>query len=96
MTPPRTLEFHRNIDGVIYRFHLEPTDTVKPRYLREDGLVWISFNPDWGWGTWSGDTTSPSSRPWDVPIDRQGNLPPEGIWVSRKADKSYVYRLVHI
>jgi hypothetical protein len=30
-----------------------------------------------------------SSRPFDDPGD--GDLPPEGIWVSRKSDRSYVY-----
>lgn len=32
-------------------------------------------------------------RVWDVPIKDQGDHPPEGVWVSRKGDKSYVYML---
>lgn len=35
-------------------------------------------------------------RPWDVlPVD-QGDVPPEGVWVSRKGAKAYVYDLVYL
>ena len=34
-------------------------------------------------------------RPWDVLPSEQGDAPPEGIWVSRKGPKSYVYDLVY-
>jgi hypothetical protein len=37
-----------------------------------------------------------TGRPWDVlPKDQSPDHPPQGIWVSRKNEKSYVYDLVY-
>ncbi|MEM8801694.1 MAG: hypothetical protein AAGF55_04090 [Pseudomonadota bacterium] len=35
-------------------------------------------------------------RPWNLPPKDQGRAPPEGVWVSRKGAKAYVYDLVYI
>lgn len=35
-----------------------------------------------------------TARPWDTLLAEQGDLPPVGIWVSRKGDKAYVYEFV--
>ena len=32
---------------------------------------------------------------WGVPAAEQGDFPPEGDWVSRKGERSYVYTLVY-
>ena len=35
-------------------------------------------------------------RVWDVAVTHQDDYPTEGVWVSRKGEKSYVYVLEYI
>lgn len=53
--------------------------------------------PGLGWIAWDFPSQLVMGRPWDVLPEQQGkDAPPEGIWVSRKGPKSYVYKLVYV
>ncbi|MBR9764503.1 MAG: hypothetical protein GYB53_13495 [Rhodobacteraceae bacterium] len=89
-------ELRRALDGLIYRFDLARDPQGRPGYRRADRDLWIIRHPSLGWIAGSHDGTEIFGRPWDVPPEAQGAAPPEGTWVSRKGDKSYVYTLVHL
>ncbi len=92
---PGAIEMHRCSDGAVYRFLPAPAgEDGLPRFKRADKEVWILRHPDFGWIVWDGTDGSLMSRPWDIAIKDQGELPPEGDWVSRKGANSFVYRLV--
>jgi hypothetical protein len=84
------VKFVRCGDGLTYEFANEGQAHGFPSCKRVDLDVWCRRLPDFGWVvcTASGEV---SSRPFDDP--RRGDLPPEGAWVSRKGDRSYVYDL---
>ena len=65
-------------------------------YKRSDGEYWIVHHADYGWVAWDFESQSVMGRPWEVLPSQQGDHPPEGVWVSRKASKSYVYLLVYV
>lgn len=81
-------ELRRQIDGLVYRF-----DRVGDAYRRADRDLWITKHPDHGWVAWD-DDHGLTGRPWAAAGHGEG--PPEGIWVSRKGPKSYVYDLVYL
>ena len=62
-------------------------------YERADGAVQIVFASRFGWYTWNFQDRSLSGHAWDVPVEEQGDCPPERVWVSLKGIKSYVYEL---
>jgi hypothetical protein len=62
-----------------------------PSYRRVDLELWCRRLPNFGWAVCA-SSGEVSRRPFDDPGD--GDLPPEGIWVSRKGDRSYVYELI--
>ncbi|MEM8632386.1 MAG: hypothetical protein AAGF74_14210 [Pseudomonadota bacterium] len=86
-----TFELRRQTDGLVYRFDRQPDGSFK----RQDGDFFILRHPRHGWI--AGDVGSDEifGRPWSVLPSDQGDAPPEGIWVSRKDAKSYVYDLVY-
>ena len=88
----QALEFRRHVDGLVYRFDRRSYD----RFLRPDGAVQVVRHPEDGWIVTGVGSSEILSRPWHARPGEQGDLPPEGIWVSRKGSKSYVYDLVHI
>lgn len=94
MTLRPSFEFRRRIDPVVYRFHsCEPIDG-QSAWKREDIDLWITKIPGFGW------VCIDSNRiicgiPWAVALDKMGELPPAGDWVSKKGDKSYVYEAVY-
>ncbi|CAN5252840.1 hypothetical protein BH10PSE4_BH10PSE4_03100 [soil metagenome] len=92
--PDLPIAFRRSLDGLVYRFAPADTSHDRPRWRRTDldlDLHWVGSH---GWVV-----TDPAgtvlSRPWDVEPCDQGPLPPQGVWVSRKGDKAYVYELVY-
>ena len=89
-------EFRRQSDDLIYTFRCCFNPSGQAAYQRQDGDYWITFRPGLGWVAWDDATQSCMGRPWDVLPDAQGDFPPEGVWVSRKGAKSYVYDLVYI
>ncbi|MGY8663026.1 hypothetical protein Q3C01_11725 [Bradyrhizobium sp. UFLA05-109] len=93
---PTKFELRRRSDDLIYTFVRTTRADESVGYKREDGDYWIEWKPEWGWVAWDEASQSCMGRPWNVLPQDQGDVPPEGDWVSRKGDKSYVYRLVYI
>jgi hypothetical protein len=92
--------FRRALDGLEYEFRLQSGDAKESVYVRSDSVVSIVYDWDLGWSAWNGSESGPSriltGRVWEVPIKDQGDCPTEGVWVSRKGDKSYVYMLEYM
>lgn len=94
-TDCQKFELRRRIDGLVYIFEHRIRDDGRSGFKRADGDYWIVQQPVFGWVAWDFDSETVMGRPWDVlPVDQE-NVPPEGVWVSRKARKSYVYDLVY-
>jgi len=89
-------QLRRQSDDLVYTFRRRQDPGGDPAYQRQDQDFWITFRPDLGWVAWDHPTQQCMGKPWDVPPDKQENFPPEGVWVSRKGAKSYVYELVYI
>ena len=96
MTDIRCFELRRRLDGLVYRFHRDTGPDGQPAYRREDADLWIVRSDAWGWIAVLPEDGAIAGRPWETLPHEQGDAPPEGVWVSRKGDKSYVYDLVHL
>ncbi|GGG07891.1 hypothetical protein GCM10007304_22440 [Rhodococcoides trifolii] len=83
------LIFVRRGDGLRYTFESEGAHAFK----RVDLDVWCRRLPDFGWVVCDGDGTV-SSRPFTEA--GTSDMPPEGVWVSYKGDRSYVYDMTRI
>ncbi|KAF2108939.1 hypothetical protein BDV96DRAFT_652181 [Lophiotrema nucula] len=89
----KTFQFTRLIDNFTYTFHHTSGTEKSSVYTRSDTIdVKIIFDTKFGWSTWDAETGELTGRVWDVP-EEQGEEPTEGIWVSRKGSKSYVYEM---
>ncbi len=89
-SPPPRAEFRRRLDGLVYAYTLVGPRHGHLAWKRDDLDLWVQWSAALGWvGCDAAGTVT--ARPWDVPISEQGDLPPTGIWVSRKEDKAYVY-----
>lgn len=86
-------ELHRAVDSLIYQFDRKQTGTGQFCYKRRDADLWITYRDDLGWVAWDETTQSVMGRPWNTLPAEQSDHPPEGEWVSKKGDKSYVYHL---
>jgi len=89
-------ELRRQGDELVYVFVRETDPRGAIAYRRLDLNVWIRRDATLGWIAWDKETQACTGRPWDVLPDDQGDHPPEGVWVSRKGPKSYVYKLVYV
>jgi hypothetical protein len=93
-------ELHRQSDDLIYRFQRGNLPSGVHGFRRDDNPdLWITWRgPDTGWVAFDDTGVYGSTgRPWDIPPhDQDPDHPPEGIWVSRKNEKSYVYKLVYV
>ena len=96
MNRAETFELRRQVDGLVYRFHRQIGADGALAYKREDRNLWIVRSAQWGWVSLMPEDGAIAGRPWDVAPEDQGDAPPEGIWVSRKGEKSYVYDLVYV
>lgn len=93
MTGRDRFELRRRVDDVVYIFARAPDTAVYRRQDRPE--LCIELREGFGWGAWSVDGTQLQGRPWDAPYETQSDdHPPEGLWVSQKAEKSYAYDLV--
>ncbi len=90
-----SFEFRRRIDGLVYRFTHLAGQGKAAIYERSDQMVRMTHDARFGWSIWSGEGAL-LSRAWDLRPEAQSDHPPDGIWVSRKGDKSYVYELVYV
>ncbi|WP_157117742.1 hypothetical protein [Nocardia vaccinii] len=86
------VEFVRRVDGLTYEFVRDGEAHGFPSFKRVDLDVWCRRLPEFGWAVCNA-AGAVSSRPFDEA--GQGERPPEGVWVSYKDERSYVYDLVH-
>lgn len=84
------IECQRCGDGLVYRFAPAGTRNDRPCWRRVDLELYLEWTARRGWSINDAAGTV-LGRPWDVERDEQEALPPDGIWVSRKGAKSYVY-----
>jgi len=90
-------ELQRKLDGLIYEFDLKERSDWIRWYCRRDKDLWITYRDELGWVAYDDIDHEVQWIPWNVSVDEQSSKhPPEGIWVSRKDDKSYVYDLVYV
>jgi hypothetical protein len=83
------LRFRRRIDGRTYEFTRTGTAGGYPAYRRADlPDVWCRRLPEFGWSVCD-ESGVVLSRPFAGP--GLGDQPPEGMWVSAKGEKAYVY-----
>jgi hypothetical protein len=87
------VRFVRRVDGLTYEFVHDGEAHGFPSFKRVDLDIWCRRLPDFGWVVCN-RAGAVSSRPFDNP--GHGDLPPEGVWVSFKGDRSYVYDLVRM
>jgi len=92
----KSFELRRRTDSTVYRFHRAERSDGVAGYRREDSDLWIVRSPALGWIAIDDATGAVTGRPWDVPPGQQSDQPPEGDWVSKKGDKSYVYELRYL
>lgn len=88
----KAIEFQRDIDGLTYSFKPDGERNGKPKWRRIDLDLELHWSDDWGWIV-TDEAENLLSLSWDKGRDQQGNTPPDGVWVSRKGSKSYVYSL---
>jgi len=89
-------ELRRQSDDLIYRFARAVDARGETAWLRQDLDVWIRRHHSLGWIALDEASQTCTGRPWDIAPQDQGDHPPEGVWVSRKGAKAYVYDLVYV
>ena len=89
-------ELRRQGDDLVYRFEKTTDPEGRVGFKRSDGDHWIIWHEKLRWiaGTWDSDEVF--GRPWDQLALQSKAMPPEGVWVSRKGSKSYVYDLIYV
>lgn len=97
MSPKASFQLRRLMDDLEYKFILRKGEGKASVYAREDGAVEVVYDELYGWSTWQQSDCSADSiltgRVWETLPRDQGDHPTEGVWVSRKGPKSYVYVL---
>ena len=95
-TDRERFELRRRSDATVHRFARAERHDGTLGYRREDADVWIVRDDRFGWVMELGERgEAVAGIPWGVPPADQGRHPPEGDWVSRKGDRSYVHSLVY-
>jgi len=89
------LQFRRRLNSLTYSYLPCEPRNERPAWKREDLDLWLAWSPSHGWAGLDSNNQI-LSIPWGLALAEQGDEPPLGVWVSRKADKSYVYDLVQI
>jgi len=83
-------ELHRQTDDLVYQFDRVLVENGSYGYKRRDADLWILNETGKGWIAVDPVTGDVAGRPWYVQPEDQANCPPEGEWVSKKGNKSYV------
>lgn len=82
---------HRLSDGLTYRFDRFGRHTFR---RADDPAMTINWEGPWGWLARLPENGVVAGRPWDIlPAHQVDTAPPQGIWVSRKGNRCYAYRL---
>ena len=96
MSKYQYFELIRQSDDLIYQFDRLKNAHNEIAYKRRDQDLWITFQGALGWVAFDEESKTVLGRPWDIlPPQQSASHPPEGIWVSRKNEKSYVYELIY-
>ena len=88
-------ELRRQIDELVYKFDRTKRPDGRFGYKRRDQDLWINWHEEFGWAAWDGASEIIGGRSWYTLPKNQEDFPPEGVWVSMKNKKSYVYDLVY-
>lgn len=88
-----TFEFRRLLDGLTYRFEPTSDRDHAPQWRRPGSGLSLAWSEDRGWSIRDHEGTL-LGLPWNASPKDRSALPPQGIWVSRKGDRSYVYEAV--
>ena len=88
-------ELRRRIDNLVYEFDQKQRPDGSIGYKRRDKDLWVNHHEEFGWIAWDGESEEVNGKPWYTLPKDQSSFPPEGIWVSMKNEKSYVYDLVY-
>jgi hypothetical protein len=91
----RYFELHRQSDELVYQFDRMDRADGSAGYKRRDADLWIVLDEDLGWVALDESTGEIAGRSWTVPARAQRDYPPEGDWVTKKGNKSYVYSLIY-
>lgn len=83
----------RRVDGLRYFYRRNGETHGYAAFRREDANLQCERMPGFGWAVRDGDGVV-NSRPFADP--GLGDLPPEGMWVSGKGDRAYVYDLIWV
>ena len=79
---------------MVYRFFQEESTGDRQRFKREDADVWIVRHANLGWIVTDQSLENVLGIPWGIAEPQQSaGEPPAGVWVSKKDDRSYVYKL---
>jgi hypothetical protein len=91
-------ELKRQSDDLIYHFDRNVTSNGDVAYRRRDKDLWITYRGfDLGWVAYDEESKEVRGRPWHLlPKDQDPDHPPEGEWVSKKNERSYVYILSYV
>ena len=91
-------ELQRQSDDLVYEFDRRTQNNKLVGYQRRDQNLWITYRGiEIGWVAWNEESAEVRGRPWNVlPKDQNPDHPPEGEWVSKKDNKSYVYILKYV
>ncbi len=91
-------ELQRQSDNLVYEFDRRIQNNKLIGYQRRDQDLWITYRENGiGWVAWNEENQLIQGRPWNVlPKDQDPDHPPEGEWVSKKDNKSYVYILKYV
>lgn len=85
-------QLQRQSDDLVYEFDRAKLPNGETGYKRRDQDLWITYKHDLGWVADGEAEQELYGRAWNVlPENQETDHPPEGIWVSRKGVKSYVY-----
>ena len=93
---PTCFELRRQSDDLVYRFEKSTDAKGRAGFKRTDGDFWIIWKEELGWVAAAWESLEVFGRPWDQAQKQSKAAPPEGVWVSRKGAKSYVYDLVYL
>lgn len=93
MTNEKLIKFRRLCDDFFYEFVQSVRTDGTVGYKRKDMNLWIMFDRESGWIVVDEDSHEITGIPWNLPVSKQGKFPPEGSWISKKGNKSYVYLL---
>lgn len=93
---PVRFHLRRQSDELVYVFERKVRSEGRVGFKRSDGDYWIIWHEKLGWIAGSWDSEEVFGRPWDQLTPQCRMIPPEGVWVSRKGARSYVYDLIWV